>query len=367
MKVQSNIGIISYGTYLPTTVVTASEIGAAHGGDGVQGKLLGVKQKTVAAIDEDTITMATQAGCSALENWRGVQSVEEFAQERSTIGALFIGSESHPYAVKPSGTVVKTALGLPDNVALADLQFACKAGTQALQIGLSYVQAGMVTAALAVGADTAQSRPGDVLEFTAAAGAAAYLIGRESEKKSAGAHRVIARCVGTSSIATDTPDFWRRPGEPYPEHAGRFSGEPGYFAHITRAAQSIMKELQLQPKDFSWCVFHTPNGKFPKAVAQKLGFTAEQLAPSLVVHEIGNTYAAASLLALAAVLDRAQPGQKILAVSYGSGSGADAFVFETTPALLTFRKTQRSTLHSSLEHLHPISYQSYQSSHEGKH
>lgn len=367
MKIQSNIGILSYGTYLPTTVVTASEIGGAHGGDGVQGKLLGVKQKTVAAIDEDTITMATQAGYRALESWRGGKSEQEFAQKRSAIGALFIGSESHPYAVKPSGTVVKGALGLPDDIALADLQFACKAGTQALQIGLSYVQAGMTSAALAIGADTAQSRPGDVLEFTAAAGAAAYLIGRESEKKSAAEQRVIARCVETSSLATDTPDFWRRPGQPYPEHAGRFSGEPGYFAHITRAAQAIMNKLQLQPNDFSWCVFHTPNGKFPQAVAQRLGFTAEQLAPSLIVHEIGNTYAAASLLALAAVLDQAQPGQKILAVSYGSGAGADAFVFEITPALLTFRKTQRRTVHSSLEHVHPISYQSYQSSHEGKH
>lgn len=370
MKIHSNIGILSYGIYLPRAVITAQDIGAAHGGDGSQGKALGVQQKTVADSDEDTVTMATQAGYRALENWRleRIDRVEQadaaspMSDEKcSKVGALFIGSESHPYAVKPSGTVVKNALGLKDGIALADLQFACKAGTQAVQVGLSYVQAGMSPVALAIGADTAQSRPGDVLEFTAAAGAAAYVLGQDDDHQ-----RVIARCVGTCSLATDTPDFWRRPGEAYPQHAGRFSGEPGYFAHITRAAKAVMDELGLQPSDFANCVFHTPNGKFPKAVARDLGFTNEQLQSSLVVHEVGNTYSAASLLALAAVLDQARPSQKILMVSYGSGSGADAFVFETTAELSRFQDTQRNVLRAAIKDVKAISYQRYVSNSEGK-
>jgi hydroxymethylglutaryl-CoA synthase len=137
------------------------------------------------------------------------------------------------------------------------------------------------------------------------------------------------------------------------------------------AAKKMMNELQMEPSDFDWCVFHTPNGKFPKAVATQLGFTAEQLAPALIVQDIGNTYAAASLLALAAVFDQAQPNQKILVVSYGSGSGADAFVFETTAALKQFQKRQENsqvpTVRQQIARLQQQNYQYYQASGQSRH
>lgn len=347
VKLKNTVGIVGYGVALPSTVITAEEIGKAHGGDGKQGHQLGVKQKTVAAIDEDAITLATQAGFHAVQG----------KQER--VEAVFIGSESHPYAVKPSGTVVKTALGLGERMALADLQFACKAGTQAMQIILNYVAAGTAEYGLAIGADTAQSKPGDVLEFTAGAGAAAYLLG-SNEKE------IIANCVGTLSIATDTPDFWRRPGQPYPEHAGRFSGEPGYFYHVKKAATMLMDELRLKPSDFAHCVFHTPNAKFPQTVAKQLGFTEEQLAPALIVKDIGNTYAAASLLALAAVLDQAKPNQKIVVASYGSGAGSDAFVFETTEHITAYQRKQSVKLKDLTQQMLAVSYQEYQRSSVGR-
>lgn len=357
MKLDGKSGIISYGASLPVVMITAEEIGRAHGGDGTPGKQLGVKQKTVASLDEDAVTLATAAALQALTRWSKFQHKKSAPED---IQAVFIGSESHPYAVKPSGTIVKQALGLGHVMALADLQFACKAGTQALQITLSYVQSGLAKYGLAIGADTAQSRPGDILEFTAGAGAAAYIVGSDVSQ-------VIAKCLGTVSVATDTPDFWRRPGQEYPEHAGRFSGEPGYFWHVRTAAELLLNELALKPSQLDYCVFHTPNAKFPQAVAQQLGFTPEQLAPALIVKEIGNTYAAASPLALAAVLDQAKPKQKILVVSYGSGSGSDAFVFETTAALTTYHKHLSETVRQQIERLKPVSYQTYQQSHTGKH
>ena len=351
MKFTGNVGILSYGAYLPREGIRAEDISKAHGGDGSQAKQLGVQQKSVAAIDEDTVTLSTMAGHFALAQLTSDVNI----MARKKIGALFIGSESHPYAVKPSGTVVKEALGLSDQLALADLQFACKAGTQSLQIVMSYVLSGMAEMGMAIGADTAQSKPGDILELTAAAGAAAYIVGKKTLKQD-----VLAECLGTVSIATDTPDFWRRPGQPYPEHAGRFSGEPGYFTHVIQAARVMMDEVQMEPNDFDWCVFHTPNAKFPKIVAAKLGFSAEQLAPALIVPELGNTYAAASLLALAAVLDQAKPHQRILVVSYGSGSGSDAFVFKTTDELAKFQQRQLATVQTQLLKLALVDYQEYQ-------
>ncbi|OGJ37672.1 MAG: hypothetical protein A2383_04135 [Candidatus Pacebacteria bacterium RIFOXYB1_FULL_39_46] len=340
MKIRS-AGIVAYGAYLPSQRVSGSQIAQA------QGKLddniphaLGVTQKTVPEIDEDTITMSVQAGFQALERLN--------SRQKQKIGTLFIGSESHPYAVKPSASVVKAALGLPEQLASADLQFACKAGTQALQICASFVAAGMTKLGMAIGADTAQARPGDVLEFTASAGAAALIVGKEN---------LLARLLATHSITTDTPDFWRRPKQDYPEHAGRFTGEPGYFYHVRTATQQLLEETNLRPEDIDWCVFHTPNAKFPQAAARQLGFHKHQLKHSLLVEEIGNTYAAASLLAFINVLDHAAAGQKILVTSYGSGAGADSFLFETTPLLVQQRKKWHGFLQEQADQATPISYQ----------
>lgn len=340
MLINQSIGIVSYGAYLPAQVILAAEIEKVQGRSGVAVSL-GVSQKMVPSIDEDTTTLATTVAVQALERWDG---------DRQTIHSLFIGSESHPYAVKPTGTMVKEALGLSDQMSLADLQFACKAGTQALQISAAYTAAGMVPAALAIGADTAQSRPGDVLEFTAASGAAAYILGNQN---------LLAKLLATTSVATDTPDFWRRPGQEYPEHAGRFSGEPAYFAHVTLATQNLLAEVGLTPADIDYCVFHTPNAKFPQAVAQQLGFQPHQLQHNLIVKKIGNTYAAASLLALANVLDTVEAGKKILVTSYGSGAGADSFLFETTPLLVKKRKNWHGFLAEKIAAAQPISYQEY--------
>jgi hydroxymethylglutaryl-CoA synthase len=84
-------------------------------------------------------------------------------------------------------------------------------------------------------------------------------------------------------------------------------------------------------------VFHQPNTKFPQRVAGQLGFTREQIEPGMLVSVIGNTYAGAALIGLTATLDMAEPGDRILVVSFGSGAGSDAFDIEVTQAVLERR------------------------------
>ena len=344
----SPVGIVSYGSYIPRNFIAGESIEKAQGNEGANiYKSLGIFQKTVPSVDEDTTTLSIESALQAIERFSAKNKKSGIKKD---VGCLFIGSESHPYAVKPTGTMVKQALGLSDNLALADLQFACKAGTQSLQICFSYVQSSMSKIGLAIGSDIAQSRPGDILEYTAGSGSAAFLIGKKD---------VLAKLLGTVSIATDTPDFWRRPGEKYPQHAGRFSGEPAYFYHVELVAKKIMSDLDMKPGDFNYCIFHTPNAKFPKIIAKRLGFTSQQLEPSLVVREIGNTYAASSLIALVSVLDIAKKGQKILMVSYGSGSGSDAFVFKTTSLLEKRRNNWNKSVRDQINNLQEINYHSY--------
>jgi len=313
MPTKTDVGIISYGAYLPRLLIKTEAIALANNSPNL-GTCLGVNSKTVPDFDEDTATISVQAAFQAISRTKNFV--------KKNIQALFIGSESHPYVVKPTGTIVSAALGLGQRLAMADLQFACKAGTQALQICLSYVKSGMAKYGLAIGADTAQSCPGDALEYTAGAGGAAFIVGTKQP---------IVKLLATTSVATDTPDFWRRPKQNYPQHAGRFSGQPAYFYHSSYATRQILDQAGLSPADFDYCLFHTPNAKFPKAFAQEMGFTKKQMKYSLLVKKIGNLYAGSAMLGLANILDHAKNGDKILMVSYGSGSGSDAFVWQCAP------------------------------------
>ena len=72
-------------------------------------------------------------------------------------------------------------------------------------------------------------------------------------------------------------------------------------------------------------IFHQPNGKFYLRAAKKLGFKPEQYKDGLLTPNVGNTYSGAVPLALSNVLDKAEPGDKIFIVSYGSGAGSDGF------------------------------------------
>lgn len=308
-----SVGIVSYGAYIPRYRIKIEEIAKVWGNNAnsiIDGLM--VYEKSVPDMDEDTITIAVEAARNAI-NRAGINPEK--------IGAIYTGSESHPYAVKPSSTVVAEAVGATPNLTSADFEFACKAGTAAIQACMGLVGSDMIELGMAIGSDVSQGAPGDALEFTAAAGGVAYIIGKK---------KTIANIESTYSYTTDTPDFWRREGMPYPEHGGRFTGEPGYFKHVTSAAKGLMEKMDTKPSDYDYAVFHQPNGKFPTRVAKMLGFTNEQIKPGLVVPRLGNTYSGSCMMGLAATLDIAKPGDRIFMTAFGSGAGSDAFSMTVT-------------------------------------
>lgn len=305
LKPDRPVGIVGYGAYVPRYRLPGREVARVWTG-GLGGSP--VKEKAVAGLDEDVITMSIEAAQNALAR-AGIDS--------RLIRAVWVGSESHPYAVKPSSTIVAESIGAAPNIQAADWEFACKAGSEAMQAGIGFVGSGMARYVLAIGMDTAQGRPGDALEYTAAAGGAAFLLGPADES--------VAAIQGSYSYVTDTPDFWRRAHETYPSHGDRFTGEPAYFQHTLSAGQRLMEMMGTTAADYKWAIFHQPNVKFPQRAGKVLGFSDDQLEPGLLSGLVGNVYAGSSLLGLTATLDAAQPGDRILMVSYGSGAGSDAF------------------------------------------
>ena len=314
LKPEREVGIIGYGAYVPRYRLPAAEVSHVWTGgtDGVP-----IKEKSVPGPDEDVVTMSIEAARNALARAGDV--------DPALIRSVWVGSESHPYAVKPTSTIVAEAIGATPHTQAGDWEFACKAGTEALQATIGFVGSGMARYGLAIGMDTAQARPGDALEYTASAGGGAYLIGPAEE--------ALAVFEGAFSYVTDTPDFWRRAYQHYPSHGGRFTGQPAYFKHIPAAARGLMEALGTEPSDYTHAVFHQPNLKFPQTVAKSLGFAPEQIALGLLVNEIGNTYAGSSLIGLTAILDAATPGDRVLLVSYGSGAGSDALSLYITDAI----------------------------------
>ncbi len=304
------VGIVGYGAYAPRYRIKVEEIARVWGHDAeAYKKGLMLQEKSVPSPSEDTITISVEAARWALKR----------AQiDPQKIGAIYIGSESHPYAVKPSGVTLAEAIGAHPDFHTADYEFACKAGSEAMFVCIGLVKSGLMKYAMAVGADTSQGAPGDALEYSASAGGAAYIFGKKN---------IIASVDATYSYATDTPDFWRREHAFYPRHAGRFTGEEAYFRHVTSAARTIMDQNSLRVDDIDYAVFHMPNGKFPMKAAKMLGFPKNKVKPGWVVPILGNTYSGSSPMGLAATLDIAKPGHRILMVSYGSGAGSDAFIF----------------------------------------
>lgn len=302
------VGIVSYGGYVPRWRITPVEIGKVWGTDGEAiSRGLSIKSKSVPAPDEDVTTMSVEAARNLMKRCN-INPKE--------IGAIYVGSESHPYAVKPTATIVAEAIEASPHLTAADYEFACKAGTAAIQTCMGLVASGMMKYGMAIGTDTSQGAPGDALEYSASAGGAAFLIGTEN---------ISARINETYSYTTDTPDFWRREGQLYPKHGGRFTGEPAYFKHVLTCGENLMEIAGTTSDDYDHVVFHQPNGKFPLKAAKKLGFSREQTTTGLLSPVIGNTYSAAVLLGLAAILDVSEPGVRILAIAYGSGAGSDGF------------------------------------------
>jgi len=335
-------GIVSYGSYVPIYRIKPEEIARIWGDDPEKMKNnLFILSKSVPSPDEDVASISVEAARNALKRKK---------INPHDIGAIYVGSESHPYAVKPTATIVAAAIGMPLEYFAADYEFACKAGTAGMQNVKAMVDADYIKYGIAIGSDTSQGAPGDALEYSASAGGTAVIIGKDD---------VIAEINDTLSVSTDTPDFWRREGEPYPRHGERFTGEPGYFKHVISAAKAMMSRMGTKSSDYDHVVFHQPNGKFPTRVAKMLGFTEEQYKTGLLTPYIGNTYSGSTMTGLSAILDEAKPGDRILAVSFGSGAGSDAFDITITDNMKSYKHKNAPGVRKMIENVKFIDYAMY--------
>lgn len=291
----NNVYIQEWSYYVPDRVV---DIQALYPN---KSKSLGINKKHIAANDEDSLTMSIECLLKL---------------DYSDVDSLFIGSESHPYAVKPQITTISSILGLKSSLTGYDLQFACRGGIDSVITSSSYVGSGASIKSIAIGSDVAQAEAGDVLELSAASGASAWLISNNKKKS-------IFKINSFFSNIEDIPDFWRHNQSNHPQHAGRYTGEPAYFDQLQKVFNKYLNLSGNKIENIKKVVIHSPNTKFPLKFASYNQISQNQLGTPLSVN-YGNPYSANVMIQAILRSKHMRTGDILLILSYGSGAGSIA-------------------------------------------
>lgn len=296
-------GIVSYGAYVPIYRLTSEILGKVWGEIGEK------SERSIANFDEDSITMAVEAGRDCLN---GV--------DRTGIEALYFASTSPPYEEKQSASIIAAALDLPEHVATADFSHSLRSSTSALRAALDAVNAGSAKTVMVIAADMRLPPPGSNSESQFGDGAAAVLIGKSN---------LAIEVKQSRTIYSEFLDTWRLPQERLSRTwEDRFIKEEGYTKHLQKVVSTLLKSEGLSPKDFSTVVLYAPDNRSHAAMARSLGFDSTTQIREPLFNRIGHTGAALTLMMLIDALSEAKPGNRILLASYGDG--ADAYVLEVT-------------------------------------
>jgi hydroxymethylglutaryl-CoA synthase len=296
-------GIVSYGAYIPIYRLDRALIWQTWGGIPVAG------EKAVANFDEDSVTMAVEAGNSCLKG-----------MDRESIDGLFLASTSTPYKEKQCATLVAEALDLKRSTRTADFTNSLRSATIAFRAALDAIAAGSARKVLVVASDCRLGHPSTEYEAAFGDGAAAVLLSDSD---------LIATVDGSHTHNDDIMDLWRLDGDTFVRSwEDRFIIAHGYQANTQEAAKDVMETCGLTPADFSKAVLCAFNARRHQQLAGSLGFDAKTQLQDSMFTTVGNTGAAYTLMMLVAALEEAKPGDKMLVANYGDG--ADAFVLTIT-------------------------------------
>ncbi|MDY7030572.1 MAG: 3-oxoacyl-[acyl-carrier-protein] synthase III C-terminal domain-containing protein [Thermodesulfobacteriota bacterium] len=297
------VGITSYGAYLPIYRMSRELLTQVWGGPAGRG------EKAVANFDEDTITMATEA------------SIDAFSGMEHRADGLYFASTTPPYREKQCAGIIAAALDMPVDreCFTADFTNSLRAGTIALKAGWEAVKSGAAKRVIVAVADCRLPAPNSGYEPLFGDGAAAFILGDTD---------VAVEIEGVYTIYSEFMDGWRMERDTYLRTwEDRFIFEEGYDRHLTQAVKGLLNKYQLNKDDFSKCVVFAPDARRHAAMIKRLELEPEKVQEPLF-DRVGHTGCALVPIMLAAALEGAVPGDKILMANYSDG--ADAFCLRVT-------------------------------------
>lgn len=301
------VGISGYAASIPRLRIKREEYVKAWGSFAAPG----VSEKALLGYDEDVLTLAIRAARQALAS---------AALAPDGVSRLALASTSPPYAEKLLSGTICASLGIPADVFASEHTTSTRAGTEALLAAVEHLLANPEGRAVVVVADAPRASLGSPLEHALGAGAAAFVLS---------ADEVRVELEGYAShVKEHFGERFRPEGEVLLQDLGvrRFS-ETSFLENVAAAANALLTKLGRKPQDYAHAVFQQPDGRLPGTAAARLAFTEGQMASGMVAPTLGDLGAACALVGLAAALDAARVGDRILLVSYGSGAGSDALSF----------------------------------------
>jgi len=325
------IGITAYGVYVPRFRMDRGLIARAWGTPQAPGEI------AVANYDEDALTMAADAvlGCRRDD-------------DATQPDGLYFASTSAPYHEKQVASLVATACDLPRRTQTADFTGSTRAGVSALVAAVNAVRVESGRDILVAAADARVAAPESEMEGLLGDAGAALRVGSDA---------VVAEAVGASFVSEEFTHLWRTDTQRFVQgFPGKFSNTFGYARDLGEAIRSLLAAHSLRPEDIAKLALSAPDGRAPVDLAKELGFDPRRQLVPPVVTAIGSAGVADPLLALAAALDDAAPGEWIIVAAYGEG--ADAVLLRATDELPR-RRAARSWKHWANAKASLPSYEKY--------
>jgi len=305
----SGFGILSFGAYLPRARLQRKAIAAANSwfAPGLRGLAKG--ERSICNWDEDSITMGVEAARDCLT---GV--------ERGMLTQLVLASSTLPFDDRQNAGVVANALQLKSALRSMDQAGSQRAGSTALAAALDGAAASGLT--LVVASDARKSKAGSVQEMHYGDGAAAMLVGHGEP---------VAKLIASHSETVDFVHQYRM-HDRHHDYAWeeRWVRDEGYLKIVPRAVEALLKRCSVDATTITHFCMPGTLSRIAAAVAKRCGFNEGAVRDNLAA-VCGDTGVAHPLLLLAAALEDARPGDRILLAAFGEG--CDALLFEVTPAI----------------------------------
>jgi len=310
------IGIKSYGAYLPKYLLPRKLIAKAWDFPSVPGT------KAFAQADEDSITMAVEAGLDCIV---GI--------DPKSIDGLYYATTTQVYTEKDSSSIISTVLDLRDDIVTADFTDSLKSGTTAVARAYDTIKANDdINSILVVAADQREPQPSTVWEYGFADGGAALLIADEDN--------IPISIDDTYSISKNVTGPWkRRETDDFirtfeVKMDGRF-----YFQSVLTVMQTILQKNNLSPKDIDIAAYYYNNPKVFGGISKKIGFE-RGVAQNSLFFQIGNTGTPMPFMLLISALRRPDEGAKALMIGYGDGADAILMQVQNRDATKKIGKTR---------------------------
>ena len=241
------VGITRIGTYFPRRRLDRALIARAWSTRVPAGT------RTVAGLDEDALTMATDAVLACLGD-----------ADPAAFDALYFASTSSPYLEKQVASMIATAADLRRDVVVADLAGSVRAGVAALRAALDGVRAGSLRTALVAAADARLAEPESELEPLLGDGAAALAVGGEG---------VVAELVAAASVAEEFTYVWRTDEQrTLRVSETRFGTTYGYVRDVAEAIGAALRKAELPPARIARLALGAPEPRAAAEAVRRAGF-----------------------------------------------------------------------------------------------